>query len=115
MTTTTAAMNTSETITSAVYPGFLTTDRQFKVAGGDAVYMIRALTPQTADDLGCPGATHILVSPNTRTHIVGTLTVTTGRRVRIPGRGWSNRAGVHGRFTPWGQPTETLPGHVTVI
>lgn len=47
---------------------------------------VHEITPDEADDLGCPGSTHVLrgTAGGGWQH-VGTLTVTTGRAVRMTG------------------------------
>lgn len=60
---------------------------------------LRPVSPGTAEDHGCPGATHLLVGRHTETF--GTVASVTGKAVRVPG--WTSaRLGVLSVFTPWG-------------
>lgn len=89
------------------------TAQQFKVQDG-AHYLAEELTAQQAADLGCPGATHKLTGNHG--HIVGTVTPTTGKPVRVAQAGWYSRTGLLATFTPavTGEGLDSLRGWVTV-
>ena len=84
----------------------------FTVNGGTAIYEVRTIDPHTAENFGCPDATHI--RHGIHENVFGSLTLVTGKPVRVPG--WSrDTKGLLARFTPWSGYDEPFDGYVETV